>query len=99
MDVCLAMAAPSTSLTSADVAWELIDEIMQPGSRHSETIWGLLGLRAIASREEVEIRERTLRTALHPDRLSSQGQRQFANYLMVQLQSDGALRFRPCMCV
>ena len=55
MAVCLAMAAP---LTSAELAWELIDEVLDPGSRHKGSIWEMLGLRVNASREEVEIRER-----------------------------------------
>ena len=89
MGVCLAMAAPSTSvsLTSADVAWELIDQVLHPGSRHKDSIWELLGLRATASREEVEIRERHLRQQLHPGRL--QGQGHFERFMMVKLQSGG----------
>ena len=83
MAVCLAMAAP---LTSAELAWELIDEVLDPGSRHKGSIWEMLGLRVNASREEVEIRERHLRQQLHPDRLHQQGH--FARYMMDKLQSD-----------
>lgn len=77
------MAAP---LTSAELAWELIDEVLDPGSRHKGSIWEMLGLRVNASREEVEIRERHLRQQLHPDRLQQQGH--FARYMMEKLQSD-----------
>ena len=77
------MAAP---LTSAELAWELIDEVLDPGSRHKDSIWEMLGLRVNASREEVEIRERHLRQQLHPDRLQQQGH--FARYMMEKLQSD-----------
>jgi len=80
--VCLAMAAP---LTSAELAWELIDEVLDPGSRHKGSIWEMLGLRVNASREEVEIRERHLRHQLHPDRLQQGGH--FEKYMMVKLQS------------
>ena len=87
MVVCLAMAAHSTdvSLTSADVAWELIDEVLAPGSRHKDSIWELLGLRVTASREEVEIREMHIRHQLHPDRLQQGGH--FERYMMAKLQS------------
>ena len=77
------MAAP---LTSAELAWELIDEVLEPGSRHKGSIWEMLGLRVNASREEVEIRERHLRQQLHPDRLQQQGH--FARYMVEKLQSD-----------
>ena len=89
MVVCLAMAAPSTSvsLTSEDVAWELIDEVLHPGSRHNDSFWELIGLRVNASREEVESRDRHLRHQLHPDRL--QGQGHFEKYMVVKLQSGG----------
>jgi hypothetical protein len=77
------MAAP---LTSAELAWVLIDEVLDPGSRHKGSIWEMLGLRVNASREEVEIRERHLRQQLHPDRLHQQGH--VARYMMDKLQSD-----------
>jgi len=80
--VCLAMAAP---LTSAELALVLIDEVLDPGSRHKGSIWEMLGLRVNASREEVEIRERHLRQQLHPDRLQQQGH--FERYMLVKLQS------------
>ena len=82
MAVCLAMAAP---LTSAELAWELIDEVLDPGSRHKGSIWEMLGLRVNASREEVEIRERHLRQQLHPDRLQQQGH--FERYMTEKMQS------------
>jgi hypothetical protein len=76
------MAAP---LTSAELAWVFIDEVLDPGSRHSSSIWEMIGIRVHASREEVEIRERHIRHQLHPDRLQHGGQ--FAKYIMVKLQS------------
>ena len=76
------MAAP---LTSAELAWELIDEVLDPGSRHEDSIWEMLGLRVNASREEVEIRERHLRHQLHPGRLQQGGH--FEKYIMAKLQS------------
>lgn len=82
MAVCLAMAAP---LTSAELALLLIDEVLDPGSRHSSSIWEIIGIRVNASREELEIRERHLRTQLHPDRLQQGGQ--FARFIMLKLQS------------
>ena len=75
------MAAP---LTSAELAWLLIYEVLDPGSRHSGS-WEMLGIRVNASREEVEIRERHLRHQLHPDRLQQGGH--FEKYIMVKLQS------------
>ena len=48
----------------------------------------------------MDIRDKQLRFAFHPDRLSSHGQGQFEKYLNVKLQSDCACQIEAMyVCV